>query len=109
VRALVIEPASRSLREVEVDGSLESLQAAVQGNIEIIYPVVGDPSWGHNFIYLNDEGRLDPKMAAQRWALKGWGEPYLVGPAIVLADNGEGGSVSPTLSIIDLSARVTFL
>jgi hypothetical protein len=109
VRALVIEPASRSLRQVELDGSLESFQSVVKGNIEIIYPVVGDPSWGSNFIYLNDEGRLDPQLSMQRWHLKGWGENYLVGPAVVLADDGEGGSADATLSLIDLSTKVTFL
>jgi hypothetical protein len=109
VIALVIEPTSRSLRQVEVDGSLESFQAAVKGNIEIIYPNTFDPSWGSNFIYVNAEGRLDPDLAAQRWALRGWPEQWLCGPAIVLADDGEGGSASTTLSLIDLDARVKFL
>ena len=109
MRALIIDPTTLSVKEQNVAPGLEPLQKIVGGYIEAIYPARFDAWWGDHHVYLNEEGRLDPVIAAQRWSLQGWPEPWLVGPAIVLLGDDSGDEVDCTLSLEGLRARVTFL
>jgi hypothetical protein len=110
VRAVVIDPVKREVRDQEVDGKLAGLQAVVGGRIEAIYPeAVGISELGSSHLYVNEEGRLLPEFAVQRWSLRGWPEAWLCGPAIVLADNGRGGEAEPKVTAAQVRELVTFL
>lgn len=109
MRAIVIDPAKREVREQETDGRLKGLQSVVGGNIEAIYLDGWVPELAEFHLYLNEEGRMIPEIAVQRWALKGWGEPWLCGPAILLSDDGFGGEAGVAVSVTDVAELVTFL
>ena len=109
MRALIVDPTFRTVREEDVSGSLESLQQIVGGYIEAIYLDHVTPTLAGHHAYLDEGGRLKPAVAAQRWRLEGWGEAWLCGPAVVLCDDGYGAEAPATASVAQLKSLVTFL
>lgn len=109
MRAIVIDPAKREVREHDTDGRLKDLQSVVGGNIEAIYLDGWVPELADFHLYLNEEGRMIPEIAVQRWALRGWPEGWLCGPAILLSDDGFGGEAGVSVSVVSVQELVTFL
>ena len=82
---LLVQP-MRPPREVRMDGSLESLQKAVGGMIECVYPFEDRVG-----IICNEEGKLNG-MAPNRWLE----EDIICGPFFLVGDDHEGGFCSLT-------------
>jgi hypothetical protein len=109
MRALIIDPILRVIREEEISSGLEPLQKIVGGYIEAIYPDRWDPDFEGHHLYLNEMGRLIPAIAQHRWVLAGWPEGWLCGPAVLLRDGPGGREASARLTVSQLQAKVTFL
>lgn len=109
MRAIVIDPVKREVREEETDGRLRHLQSVVGGNIEAIYLDGWVPELAELHLYLNEEGRMIPEIAVQRWSLRGWPEGWLCGPAILLGDDGAGGEAATTVSVEQVRELVAFV
>lgn len=109
MRAVVVDPANREVREIETEGRLRELQGVVCGNIEAVYLDDWVPQLtGHHF-YVNADGRMMPELAMQRWSLRGWPEAWLCGPAILLTDDGRGGESAVTVSVETVRELVAFV
>ena len=109
MRAIVVDPVNREVREQEVEGKLSTLQAVVGGNIEAIYLDDWVPDLAGHHFFVNEEGRMIPTLAVQRWSLRGWPEAWLCGPAILLCDNGHGGEAPATASLETVRELVQFV
>jgi hypothetical protein len=86
MRAILINPETKTVSEVEIDGSLKSLQGAVSGYIELVR-LSDDVD-----LYVNEEGLLHDEIKAKGFfVIRGCGQP-LAGCGILLS-SGEGQTI----------------
>ena len=105
MRALLVDPESKTVTETDVSGDLESLQKAVGGYIEGIYPGNFHPALRGVHGYVDEEGLFKEK-ARHSWSLPGYS--HLVGPGVFLCDNGAGDESPCTLPVEVLRALVAW-
>jgi hypothetical protein len=103
MRAIVINAEQRAVSEVEIDGSLKSLQQVVGGLIDAVYP--GLEGTDHH-CYVNDEGLLNNP---QHFFMLRNGHQPLAGNGVILSTTGEGEEAPSTLSVEWVKERVTFM
>jgi len=109
VRVVQVDPALRMVSAAESDGSLRSLQALVGGPLQIVpFQPVRRGLRGHH-LYVSETGRLNPRLAVQRWHLRGWHEKYMCGPGIFLMSTPDGDEAPATVSIADVARLVTWV
>lgn len=104
VRCIIIDAKNKEVREkVYPKLTLEDLQAAVEGYIELIRLD------SKNDLYVNEEGRLRGiPYGFTLSCLPHHNNPSLVGNAIILSHDDEGDGASTTLSLEEIRARVEF-
>ena len=100
MRALQIDSTARTVTEVYIDGSLESLQAAVGGYIE--HAVWLDAA---NCVIVDEEGLL--KNPQHFFTIEGAHQTFAGDGVVIGSDEGE--TTAATTSLAWLSARVGFL
>jgi hypothetical protein len=106
MRAILLTTDCR-ITPVEVDGTLESLQAQVGGDIEAL--VIPEGAFGTlgGTMYINENGKaegLPRNRYAQRVCRKGGvalpADDYIVGPALIMGlpdDDGDDQPITPGL------------
>lgn len=92
MRAILVDPADKSVKEVDVDGKLASLQRAVDGHIEGIYPDRFHQDFRGVHGYVDEERLLGRKDPTKPWSVPGY--RFLVGPGIFLCST-RGGDEAP--------------
>lgn len=103
MRAILIDPRAKTVREIESNGKLATMQELVGGWIEV-HPWRDDCN-----IVINEEGRLQrPPMA--RLLLADFELGDLCGPVIVYGElDDEGDFTACQLSAADVEKAVTWL
>lgn len=99
MKAILIDPFIRVIKEVEHDGSLEDIYDKIKCDC---FDLVHIDDQG-DAIYVDDEGLLGD--LAQQVFFKIDGMP-LAGRGLVLGSDDEGCSTAPTIDISDLTARI---
>jgi hypothetical protein len=102
MRAIVINPEDRTIRETDVDGSLETLQHIVGGLIEPVHQGLNE----HHHCYVNEEGLLDDPRYF--FMFRGGHQP-LAGNGVILALTEEGEEAPCTLPLEWIAERVSFM
>ena len=102
MRAILIDPFTRTVSEIETDAGLDDLYDILQ--VEII--TVMQVGASHAMI-LDDEGLLKGKIEQEYFRLKGMDQP-LAGRALILADE-YGESRPATLTISEVEDKVEWL
>ena len=102
MRAIVINAKDRTITEIEIDGSLESLQRIVGGLIE---PVTQGLDGTHH-CYVNEEGLLDHPR--HFFMFRGGHQP-LAGNGVILALTEDGEEAPCTLPLEWVAERVSFM
>jgi Domain of unknown function (DUF3846) len=100
MRAIVIDPAARTVEEIDTDGSLASLQEVVGGCIE--YVAVHD----NHHCYVNEEGLLEQP---EHFFMFDGGHQPLAGRGIILSSTPEGDEAPCGLPLDWVSQRVSFM
>lgn len=108
MRAVVIDPVEREVREVEIKGTLTELQGLVGGYIELVPVSMYTPQLSQHHMYVNEEGRLSPDIAVHQWSLKGWPEAYLCGAGVLLTSGGDGSDRAATVALQTVRELVTW-
>lgn len=90
MRGVLISPAERRVEWFNTDGKLASLQVLIGGNIAGIYPGNFIPALQGVHGYVDDDGLWNKDARVDGAFAIG---PYeaLLGPAILLGDDGRGG------------------
>jgi len=100
MRAIVIDPAARTVEEIDTDASLASLQEVVGGCIEY---VAVDES---HHCYVNEEGLLEQP---EHFFMFDGGHQPLVGRGIILSSTPEGDEAPCGLPLDWVNERVSFM
>jgi len=105
MRALLINPFSESISEIDYDGDWKSIARLIAIEHRPFTLVsLGDPERHH--IYLDDEGLYQP---AQRFfILRSYPSP-LAGRGLVLRDGPDGDEAEATLTLESLAAAIKWL
>lgn len=99
MRVIVIDAKAREVREAEVDGKLESLQAIVGGWIELVRFSEYDD------LYVNEEGLIN---GTREFFLYEGFHP-LAGSGVLIGNDCDGGQKSTDLSVEEVREKVGFL
>lgn len=91
MRAIIIDAKQRQIREIEVNGTLACLQAAVGGLIEEAF-MTGLP----DVLFVNEEGLINGTKYG--FILEGAMQP-LIGDGIIIGHDGRGGLVDAKVSL----------
>jgi hypothetical protein len=102
MRAIVINAQERTVSEVEIKGSLKSLQSVVGGLIAPVYEGLGSK----HHAYVNDEGLLNNPQ--HFFMLKGGYQP-LAGNGVILGTTDDGNEADCTLALDWVKERVAFM
>lgn len=100
MRAILIDSTARTITEIETDGKLASLQAAVGGYIER----VGLPN--SDDLFVNEEGLLHSPREFFWW--QGMRQPF-AGNGIVIGHDGEGDSAGARIALADVKKKIRFM
>lgn len=100
MRAILIDPAQRTVTEIDTDGKLASLQALVGGYIEAVH--LDDK----HHCYVNEEGLFNEP---RHFFLFAGAHQPLAGAGVILADTKGGNEAACTLSLDWIRRRVTFM
>jgi len=99
MRAILIDAKNMEIREVEIDGSLESLQKAVGGLIETaMYLENGD------VMFVNEDGLA---LFDYFFEITGGHQPF-AGNGIVVGDDGNGGERSCNSTVEGIELKVWY-
>jgi Domain of unknown function (DUF3846) len=102
MRAIIINATDRTITEIEIDGSLKTLQQIVGGLIQPVYDGLDDT----HHCYVNEEGLLDNPL--HFFMFKDGHQP-LAGNGVILSSTGDGGEASCSLPLDWVKERVTFM
>lgn len=102
MRAILVDPFTRNVSDVETDAGLDDLYDLLQVDTITVLPVGG----GHAMI-LDDEGLLKDKSVQEYFTLKGMDQP-LAGRGLILADE-YGESRPATLALDEVRRAVQWL
>lgn len=102
MRAILIDPFTRDITEVEYTGDIGCIYEHIQANCfdAARFDNKGDA------VYVDDEGLL--KEPTHFFQIAGYPQP-LAGRGLVLGVDREGESVSPTVSLDWVRANTTFM
>ena len=108
MKAILIDSVERTVRSVEVDGSLDSLYASLssqpQYNVELVDRVVVDDN---NLVWVDDEGLLKEPQHFFIW--KGTERTVpLAGLGLVLGTTEDGESCDTTLTVEEVRSQIDF-
>jgi hypothetical protein len=106
VKAVVIENTGNAAL-VDLDTSLESLQAVIGGYLQIIQPMV--PGYGKWHAYIDEEGKIKDRprnfTADDIAVMLGWGGAvagdFIVGPMVLLGETPDGEEADVPQKVID--------
>jgi len=99
MKAYLIDPQEREIRQVDYDGDYKSIYRLL--DIELF--TVVELNEQRDVVYVDDEGLL--KDPVYFFTVEGYGQP-LAGKGLVLGTDGEGETVEPTLSLETLTQMV---
>lgn len=96
MRAILIDPFTRTVKDIQTDAGLDDLYKILQ--VELITVV---PLGARHAMILDDEGLLQPKEKQAYFALKGGDQPF-AGRGLILADEmGESRDATLPLSVVE--------
>jgi len=103
MRAILINPADRTVTEIQVGKTYAELKHAIGDRwLEVASPASIEP----HFLYCDEEGRLRPNHLFQ---IAGWPHP-IAGKALVLGGIDKAGDEVPaSLSVDQIMAQITWL
>jgi hypothetical protein len=100
MRAYLIDPALRTVTEVEYNGDYKTIYDLIDcRTFQIIH-------LDEDCVYLDDEGRFKPQP---HWFILGIFPEPLCGKALILGQDEEGDSVEPKMSVERATAYVHFV
>lgn len=99
MKAYLIDPQEREIRQVDYDGDYKSIYRLL--DIDTFTAVELNDK--RDVVYVDDEGLL--KDPVYFFTVEGYGQP-LAGKGLVLGTDGEGETVEPTLSLETLTQMV---
>lgn len=102
MRAILIDPFTRTVSDIETDASLDDLYSVLQVDLITVIRVGA----GHAMI-LDDEGLLKDKSVQAYFGMKGLDQP-LAGRAMILGDN-YGENRAATLTLDEVKDKVIWL
>lgn len=102
MRAILIDPFTRSIDEVDIDPSLDNLYTTL--NVELITVVRWDKE---NALIIDDEGLLKPRETMEYFWVRGSGQPF-AGKGLLLGDD-YGENRATTLDLETVRKMVRFL
>lgn len=102
MRAILIDPFTRSITEVEYSGDYHDIYKLIDCDTFTIAPIThrGDG------IFVDDEGLFKPDQAFFKH--DGYPQP-LAGCGLIMGCDEEGETVEPTISLADTIAAVRFM
>lgn len=104
MQAFLIDPANKAITTVELPDTGDKLPAIYKHlqceTFDAMYLPNGDS------LYIDDEGLLKPQM--HFFAVRGAPQPY-AGRGLVVGINAQGRSVSPSITLQQLTANVKFV
>lgn len=104
MKAILIDPANKSITEVEYDGHYGSIYKLIDADrFDVVY--IGSGKNSDSF-YVDDEGLFKPDQSFF-WA-KGWSQP-LAGKGLLLGVDDAGDSISPKTTVASLKRNLRFL
>lgn len=106
MKALLIDPVARSVKEVTHDGSLASMYKLIGcSTIEATYPF---PNTG-DCAYVDEEGLFSLTSESKFVLFEGFHAP-LAGRALIVGTNlRTGATVAPKIDAVEVAKRVSFL
>lgn len=102
MRAILIDPFTRTVSDIETDASLDDLYAVLQVDLITVMRVGAE----HAMI-LDDEGLLKSKEVQSYFGMKGLDQP-LAGRAMILGDS-YGENRAATLTLDEVKDKVVWL
>lgn len=102
-KCFIIDPLSRAVTESQYCGDYRELYAMIDCDT---FTAVGVNADGDS-LFLDDEGLINGKPQ-QFFAWLGYANP-LAGKAVVLGTDGEGDSVSPTITLDEVRSNIVWL
>ena len=99
MRAILIDPARKTIEETKYDGTLEDIYKHIEQ--AVITTVRVDEE---NILYVDDEGLYRPNQHYFRWGP----QKYLAGRGIIIGVNEAGEDVEATISIDEVRKDVQF-
>lgn len=102
MRGILIDPFTRSIKEVETTASLDQVYALL--GVDLITVVTWDMD---HALFLDDEGLLKSNEEQSYFHVDGANQPF-AGRGLIIGDN-YGDNRSATLTVEEVRSRVTFL
>lgn len=102
MRAILIDPFTRSISEIDTDASLDEMYSILEVDLITVVRVNKD----HAMI-LDDEGLLQPKITQEYFHVQGSDQPF-AGRAMILGDD-YGENRAATMTVPEVASLVTFL
>lgn len=102
MRAILIDPFTRSISEVDTDASLDDIYSLL--DIDTLTVVKYDPD---NALFLDDEGLLKDKETQEYFWLNGCVQPF-AGRGLLIGDN-YGDNRATDLDVAEVRENVRFL
>jgi len=108
MRAILIDPVAKTVREVEHDGDYREIYRLLsdpENDIKVdTFDAIGID--GVNSIYIDDNGLLNDPKYFFKW--EGYAQP-LAGRGLILGTDEEGASISTTLTLDFVAAKVGYM
>lgn len=105
MRAILIDPVDRSIKEVELGDDYREIQRKLSYTDEYVTFTPLELN-ERNVMYLDDEGLLKAGLRVFQW--KGYMSP-LAGRGLILGQDSEGDSVSTTMTVESIKRKVFFV
>ena len=102
MRAILIDPFTRLIGEVDTDCTLDQVYDLL--GVDLITVVSFDKE---HAMFLDDEGLLKPKQEMQYFKVKGADQPF-AGRGLIIGDQ-YGDNRPATLTVEEVASKVTFL
>lgn len=105
-KAIKIDATAHTVTEIEIDNTLKSYYREIGcRTIEAAYPRSLPPS---DVLYVDEEGLLRDNLASQPFfAIRSYPQP-LVGNGLIMGVDGDGESVSPTITLEEVRKLITW-
>lgn len=104
MKAILIDPRTKTVEPVETDGGWQHLQQLVRTEGSPV-DAVGNRKNG-DAVWVDDEGQL--KGGQSFFLLDGFGDQPLAGRGVILGTTVAGDSCEPTITIEEVRERVRF-
>ena len=104
MRAILINPNNKTVKEVDYDGDYISIYKLIGCST---FDVIGT-STSNDGIYVDDEGLFAKEQAYWKFALSSGIHIKLVNKGLVLGCNDEGDSIAPDSTVEDIKKSITW-